>query len=220
MSAILQHRAFTDNLDDFISDRYFSILRNYYRDLRRLKRKLTFPGVEERLESLENNVFNALFNPERNNEFSLNYVQSEMKEISNTIKKEHNGLYLEDVKDMIHKINLFGFHFASLDIRQDSRIHRSVFNEIVSHPDIKKYVNQLPLNYRDLSEEERCAILPNLIGDLPPTVFSDKITHQTLESIRTMQIIQKKNGERGCNCLLYTSPSPRDKRQSRMPCWA
>ena len=23
--------------------------------------------------------------------------------------------------------------------------------------------------------------------------------------------------ERGCTCLLYTSPSPRDKRQSRMP---
>ena len=184
---------------------HFSILRNYYRDLRRLKRKLTFPGVEERLESLENNVFNALFNPERNNEFSLNYVQSEMKEISNTIKKEHNGLYLEDVKDMIHKINLFGFHFASLDIRQDSRIHRSVFNEIVSLPNIKKYVNQLPLNYRDLSEEERCAILPNLIGDLPPTVFSDKITHQTLESIRTMQIIQKKNGERGCNRYIISN---------------
>ena len=24
-------------------------------------------------------------------------------------------------------------------------------------------------------------------------------------------------GERSCTCLLYTSPSPRDKRQSRMP---
>eukprot|EP00827_Trimyema_finlayi_P002512 TRINITY_DN2250_c0_g1_i3.p1 TRINITY_DN2250_c0_g1~~TRINITY_DN2250_c0_g1_i3.p1 ORF type:complete len:107 (+),score=53.61 TRINITY_DN2250_c0_g1_i3:34-321(+) len=29
----------------------------------------------------------------------------------------------------------------------------------------------------------------------------------------------KKRNEKGCqnNCLLYTSPSPRDKRQSRMP---
>ena len=25
------------------------------------------------------------------------------------------------------------------------------------------------------------------------------------------------SGTQACNCLLYTSPSPRDKRQSRMP---
>ena len=57
----------------------FSILRNYYRDLRRLKRKLTFPGVEERVSNLENEVFTALFYPERNPDFSLEYVRSEMK---------------------------------------------------------------------------------------------------------------------------------------------
>ena len=28
---------------------------------------------------------------------------------------------------------------------------------------------------------------------------------------------QMTSGEVGCTCLLYTSPSPRDKRQSRMP---
>ncbi|MGA0273366.1 MAG: phosphoenolpyruvate carboxylase, partial [Flavobacteriaceae bacterium] len=118
----------------------FSILRNYYRDLRRLKRKLTFPGVEERVVALEQAVFNALFYPDRNTDFSLDYIKAEMKEIQIQITKLHKGLYLEDVKDMIHKIELFGFHFASLDIRQDSRVHRSVFNEIISHPDIQKYI--------------------------------------------------------------------------------
>ena len=183
----------------------FSILRNYYRDLRRLKRKLTFPGVEERVEALEHQVFNALFYPDRNSFFSLEHVRSEMKHVSEVIKKEHNGLYLEDVQDMIHKIELFGFHFASLDIRQDSRVHRSVFNEIVSHPDIHNYVQNLPSNYKELSENERCAVLPNLIGDLPATIFSDEITHQTLDSIRAMQSIQKTNGERGCNRYIISN---------------
>ena len=41
----------------------FSILRNYYRDLRKLKRKITFPGLENRIESLESLVFNQLFLP-------------------------------------------------------------------------------------------------------------------------------------------------------------
>jgi len=183
----------------------FSILRNYYRDLRRLKRKITFPGVEERIETLENNVFNALFYPERNNNFSLDHLRSEMKYILDSISNDHNGLYVEEVKDMIHKIELFGFHFASLDIRQDSRVHHSVFNEIVSHSEIQKYLNGLPLNYNDLSEEERCNVLPNLIGDLPPEIFSDKITHQTLDSVRAMQAIQKTNGERGCNRYIISN---------------
>ena len=39
----------------------FSILRNYYRDLRKLKRKITFPGLENRVEELEEMVFNELF---------------------------------------------------------------------------------------------------------------------------------------------------------------
>ena len=183
----------------------FSILRNYYRDLRRLKRKITFPGVEERIETLENNVFNALFYPERNKNFTLDHIRSEMKYILDSINNDHNGLYVEEVKDMIHKIELFGFHFASLDIRQDSRIHRSVFNEIVSHSEIQKYLNGLPLNYKDLSEDERCNVLPNLIGDLPPEIFSDKITHQTLDSVRAMQAIQKTNGERGCNRYIISN---------------
>jgi phosphoenolpyruvate carboxylase len=183
----------------------FSILRNYYRDLRRLKRKLTFPGVEERVIDLEHAVFNALFYPERNTDFSLEHVKSEMNYIYESIKKEHKGLYLDDVKDMMHKLELFGFHFASLDIRQDSRVHHGVFAEIVSHPEIQKYVKNLPANYVNLSEEERCMVLPKLTGDLPSTIFSDEITHQTLESIRAMQVIQGTNGERGCNRYIISN---------------
>ncbi len=43
------------------------------------------------------------------------------------------------------------------------------------------------------------------IVDLPPTIFSDEITHQTLESIRAMQVIQASNGERGCNRYIISN---------------
>jgi phosphoenolpyruvate carboxylase len=161
--------------------------------------------VEERVIDLEHAVFNALFYPERNTDFSLEHVKSEMNYIYESIKKEHKGLYLDDVKDMMHKLELFGFHFASLDIRQDSRVHHGVFAEIVSHPEIQKYVKNLPANYVNLSEEERCMVLPKLTGDLPSTIFSDEITHQTLESIRAMQVIQGTNGERGCNRYIISN---------------
>ena len=183
----------------------FSILRNYYRDLRKLKRKITFPGLEERIEKLEEMVFNELFYPNRNKNFSLEYLSSELQIILKGINNDHDGLYKNDILDIIHKVRLFGFHFASLDIRQDSRIHHKVFNEIISHPDIQKLTNGLPDNYSLLNTAERCKVLLNLKGNVSPTIFSDEITNQTLESIRSMQNIQKNNGERGCNRYIISN---------------
>ncbi len=158
----------------------FSILRNYYRDLRKLKRKITFPGVEQRVINLEETVFNELFYPEKNISFSLNTLVTELELVMKAIMKEHNGLYQEDVKDMIHKIKLFGFHFASLDIRQDSRVHHKVFTEIVSHPEIQSYVKGLPLNYIELTTEERCKVLSLITGDVSPNVYRDELLNRLL----------------------------------------
>ena len=183
----------------------FSILRNYYRDLRKLKRKITFPGVEQKVINLEESVFNELFYPKKNISFSLNNLASELELVLEAIMKEHNGLYQEDVKDLIHKIKLFGFHFASLDIRQDSRVHHKVFTEIVSHPEIQSYVKGLPLNYNKLTTEERCKVLSLITGDISPNIYVDEITQQTLGSIRAMQQIQQNNGERGSNRYIISN---------------
>jgi len=183
----------------------FSILRNYYRDLRKLKRKITFPGVEDRVEELENMVFNELFYPERNKNFSLEYLSSELEFVLNKVENEHDGLYKDEVLDIIYKVRLFGLHFASLDIRQDSRVHHSVFKEIVSHPEIQNFTNGLAENYLDLDSNERCKSLVKITGDVPPTIFNDQITNQTLESIRSMQLIQNTNGEKGSNRYIISN---------------
>lgn len=183
----------------------FSVLRNYYRDLRKLKRKITFPGVEHRVAELEQLVFNELFYPDRNSDFSLDILLSEMHAILESVIKDHSGLYQEEVKNIIHKMKLFGLHFASLDIRQDSRVHHSVFTEIISHPDIQSYVSGLPKNFLELSAEKRCEALSSMKGDVSPTIYHDEITQQTLESIRAMQSIQKTNGEKGSNRYIISN---------------
>ena len=183
----------------------FSILRNYYRDLRKLKRKITFPGVEDHVEKLENMVFNELFYPERNKNFSLEYLSSELEFVLNKVENEHDGLYKDEVLDIIYKVRLFGLHFASLDIRQDSRVHHSVFKEIVSHPEIQNYTKGLVENYLDLDSNERCKSLTEITGDVPPSLFHDQITNQTLESIRSMQLIQNTNGEKGSNRYIISN---------------
>ena len=183
----------------------FSILRNYYRDLRKLKRKITFPGVEDRVEELENMVFNELFYPERNKNFSLEYLSSELEFVLNKVENEHDGHYKDEVLDIIYKVRLFGLHFASLDIRQDSRIHHSVFKEIVSHPEIQNFTKGLVENYLDLDSNERCKSLVKITGDVPPSIFHDQITNQTLQSIRSMQLIQNTNGEKGSNRYIISN---------------
>ncbi|MDG2503711.1 MAG: phosphoenolpyruvate carboxylase [Flavobacteriaceae bacterium] len=183
----------------------FSVLRNYYRDLRKLKRKITFPGAEHRVANLEQLVFNELFYPDRNTEFSLDILLNEMNTVLDIIINEHSGLYKEDIRNIIHKMKLFGLHFASLDIRQDSRVHHGVFTEIVSHPDIQSYVTGLPENYLDLTAEKRLKALSTMKGNVSPTIYGDEITQQTLESIRAMQSIQKTNGEKGSNRYIISN---------------
>ena len=183
----------------------FSILRNYYRDLRKLKRKITFPGLEDRIEALEELVFNELFYPKKNKLFSINYITSELEFVLDGLSKYHDNLYRNEVLDLIHKLRLFGLHFASLDIRQDSRIHHNVFIDIISHSKIKDYLEGLPKDYLKLNDKERCKVLINLKGDLPPKIFENEMTYHTLKSIRAIKKIQKNNGERGCNRYIISN---------------
>ena len=112
----------------------FTILRNYYRDLRKLKRKITFDEVDQRITDLESTLYHTLFEPEKVKQIDSEFVINELMQIEQTLKDRHQSLYLNEIVDLRNKVKLFGFHFASLDIRQDSRIHNQVFEAIVSHP--------------------------------------------------------------------------------------
>jgi len=183
----------------------FSILRNYYRELRRLKRSLTFNDLEERLDRLEKDLYAALFTSDRPEYFSLAYFENELDEIHQIIVNQADGLYESQILDLKHKVKIFGFHFASLDIRQDSRIHKQVFDEIFSHPKIDKYVEGLPKNFDQLKASQRHKVLTTIKGDVPSHLFKNTITQETLESIRVMRTIQKRYGERGCNRYIISN---------------
>ena len=133
----------------------FSILRNYFREVRKMKRSLTFDGLEEKLDSIESDLYATLFSKNKPTYFNISYFENALNEIHETIKNHSDGLYESLILDLKHKVKIFGFHFASLDIRQDSRIHKQVFDEIFSHPKIKDYVVGLPENFKELDTESR-----------------------------------------------------------------
>jgi phosphoenolpyruvate carboxylase len=183
----------------------FSILRNYFREVRKMKRSLTFDGLEEKLDSLENDLYTSLFSKNKPQHFNITYFENVLDDIHEIIKNNSDGLYESLILDLKHKVKIFGFHFASLDIRQDSRIHKQVFDEIFSHPKIRDYVEGLPENFSQLDAQSRHKVLTSIKGDVPANIFESTITRETLGSIRAMRKIQERNGERGCNRYIISN---------------
>ena len=181
----------------------FSIVRNYFRDFRKIKRRLTFSGLEPAVKAVEEMLNDLVFNKETS-AVTKDDIQTKLQEIRKGLIDNHQSLFVEDVNELIDKIELFGFYFASLDIRQDARVHHSVMLDIVEQTQ-KQGLKIFPENYTDLSEEEQNEILIRVLADLDPEQFDNEVTNKTLGSVRAMQVIQKRNGEKGCNRYIISN---------------
>jgi phosphoenolpyruvate carboxylase len=181
-----------------------TILKNYYRDIRSLKRRLTFDGVEQSISTLEMMLFENSFNPDINTMIPLSDFKDALYKIKNTLVSKHQSLYLNEMNEFINKVELFGYHFASLDIRQDSRVHHHVFSEIVKSL-AKNDPSIFPKNFLALNEETQIKILADVQGNIDISVFKDEMVIKTLGSIKAIKSIQLHNGEQGANRYIISN---------------
>ena len=180
-----------------------SIIRNYYRDIRKLRRKLTFKKVEILVIDIENKLYRSFIEPDKiilSHEEFLN----KLLEIRDLLINDYRSLYLSELKDLIHKAKIFGFYFASLDIRQDSRIHHAVFTHITKSL-IDAGSASLPNNYNDLDEAAKIKILASIDTGISADQFDDELVSKTLGSIEAIKKIQKNNGEKGANRYIISN---------------
>ncbi len=180
-----------------------AILRNYYRDLRKLRRKLTFKKVAKIVIDLENKLYQSFIDP-NNIVISYDYFLNQLFEIKKLLINNYQSLYLTELKDVIHKAKIFGFYFATLDIRQDSRIHHQVLNHIVQTSQ-KNNSSFFPENYLDLSENEQIKILSTIKGKINIDEYKEDQVVKTLESMAAIKTIQKNNGEKGANRYIISN---------------
>ncbi|MFK5959235.1 MAG: phosphoenolpyruvate carboxylase [Lutibacter sp.] len=181
-----------------------TILKSYYKDIRLLKRRLTFKGVEEIVFELENMLFENSVNTAFKTMLPLKEFKSKLQQIKEILISKHQSLYVEDINDLINKVHLFGYHFATLDIRQDSRVHHTVFSEIVTT--LQKNGSQLfPKNYLELSENEQLKILSEVEDTVDISIFKNEIVSKTLSSIQAIKTIQQNNGEKGANRYIISN---------------
>jgi len=181
-----------------------SILKCYYVEMRSLKRKLTFSGVDTLVSELEHKLYRSVFYSKGEIYITLDELLSQLNAIRSIIIEKHQSLYLDELEAFLVKINLFGFHFATLDIRQNSKIHNAVFKDVVNY-----YLNSgskiFPENYYELSEAEKLVVLSKVKGELNPDHFEDEITKSTLESVQAIKTIQERNGEFGANRYIISN---------------
>jgi len=180
------------------------VIKNYYRDIKKLRRRLTFKNVENIVSDIENRLYKSIFNDQKTPKISLEELKKKLYQIKEILITEHKSLFIDELDDLINKVNIFGYHFASLDIRQDSRIHSKVFESVFKIS--QSYLGKIfPDNYLDLSEEEKVKVLSNIKGDVPLDLFKDEQTVSTLGSIRAMKTIQNINGEKGANRYIISN---------------
>ena len=88
-----------------------------------------------------------------------------------------------------------------LDIRQDSSIHKKVFQAFGATDNI------LPGDYLKLSDDKKIAFLTDNTEALDAKDYKDPVINDTLESIKAIKLIQEYNGEPGCNRYIISHSS-------------
>ena len=180
------------------------IIKNYYRDIRKLRRRLTFKNIETIIIDLENRLYLSITNHSKDPKISLIELKKQLYNVREILISEHKSLFLDQLDDIINKVNIFGYHFASLDIRQDSRIHSKAFESVFKVAQDLLITNSKE-NYSTLSEDQKIKILSKLSGDIPVNSFTDDSVVSILSSIRAMKLIQKSNGEMGSNRYIISN---------------
>jgi phosphoenolpyruvate carboxylase len=180
----------------------YTLIKNYYRDARRLRRKLTFNSVENKIVAIETELWKIITN--QKTDFTLAHFKSEVESIKELLINKHQSLYVPEVNSFLNKIHLFGFHFASLDIRQDSRKHAQFFNTLVDTL-IENKNGIFPDNYHDLSAKEQVKILSEIKGEVNLSLIKDEETLKALNTMKAIKIIQETNGEKAANRYIISN---------------
>ncbi|QIG89053.1 phosphoenolpyruvate carboxylase [Chryseobacterium sp. POL2] len=173
-----------------------SILKCYYGHLKSLRRRLSFRGVSDVLESLSHQLYQAIF--QKDFKISETDIISKINDAEHILVTQHQALFHDLLDDYRDRVKIFGTHFATLDIRQDSRVHQKIvdviYQNIFKTEDISKVSNNDKFNQ---------IISSNQI--IKPENFSEEIVKDSLQNILNITKIQEQNGERGLHRYIISN---------------
>lgn len=168
-----------------------AILKSYYEHLKSVRRRISFRGVAEALMTLSNDLYAAIF---RNKNLTSDEILGNLYEAKEMLVKNNNSLFISLLDDFIDRVKIFGTHFATLDVRQDSRIHQQVIDEVF----------KFKFNDENASNGDKYSKLISLNEKVDPTHF-ENIIKGTLENVIQIKDIQAANGHRGMHRYIISN---------------
>jgi phosphoenolpyruvate carboxylase len=148
------------------------------------------------LEKVRNTGKNGLKNPNAKYNSADELIQ-DLNIIDRSLR-QHFADFVADkhIGKLIRQVELFGFHMATLDIRQHSKEHELAMKEILAHMGI---VN----DYSSLNEDQKIKLLHELLKDPRPlTSPYIEYTESTKECLDVFNVVQKAQQEFGKNCIV------------------
>jgi phosphoenolpyruvate carboxylase len=164
------------------------LLQCYYQDLRNLRRRISFSGVYEELMDIERMVLMCIRHQE---EWDFLKFRSALHKVLNDLHENHDSIFVELVEELLDRVALFGSHFASIDLRQDSREIKRAFDLLATQMNI-----DVPNNPSELFA---------LQATWDGTLTGDDRADDTLQSFRVIREIQAKNGPKGAHRYIISN---------------
>ncbi|MFD2673404.1 phosphoenolpyruvate carboxylase [Marinicrinis sediminis] len=123
-------------------------------------------------------------------------LMEDLKLIDRSLR-HHFADYAADeyIKKFVRQVELFGFHLATLDVRQHSKEHELALTEILNKMNMVE-------DYSALSEENKITLLEKLLSDPRPlTSPYEQYSESTEECVNVYRTIHAAKREFGENCI-------------------
>ncbi|MBX2929134.1 MAG: phosphoenolpyruvate carboxylase [Saprospiraceae bacterium] len=184
-----------------------SILSCYHRDIRLLRRRLTFRGVEEQIAAIETRINNTLYYPDQPQYASCAELIEDLRTARKSLCNEHQSIFVDALDRFLLKVRLFGFYFAAMDVRQESSRHETVLQPVLQHLEEKFPALFRYADYEKMDEAQKMTFLLTWKDPINEADYRDEALLETIRTFRAISIIQKENGEAGCHRYIISNCS-------------
>lgn len=174
-----------------------AILKCYYNSFKDIRRRFTFKGVIPLLDKINGKIYTNMFG--LNNDLTAVELLLDLMEVREIMVDKHGSMFLPELDLFIRRVKLFGLHFASLDIRQDSSIHERVMDAVISKFNISDK------KYADWTHAEKVEFLERSNLKIDSADFEESIIKDTFDTIYAIADIQTSNGFQACQRYIISN---------------
>ncbi|MGP4081140.1 phosphoenolpyruvate carboxylase [Pseudalkalibacillus sp. R45] len=127
---------------------------------------------------------------------SADELLADLQLIQNSAKNHQpSKRELKMLRKLVRQVKLFGFHLATLDIRNHSGEHEAAITELVQKVGLHS-------DYSTLSESEKVQLLEEVLKDPRPiTLLNEDYSEETQKMLKVFQLIRDAHKEFGKNSI-------------------